>query len=121
MAQRQSKQLRAFSFLLIVVFLFLSASLTISAQTIPTAQNEKYQNLKLTVGGIPFGVKFMTEGVLVVGMTDIPTKDGAKNPAREAGLHLGDRIVKLGTKTILGASELAEIVAKNGAKLFVRF
>lgn len=116
MAQRQSKQLRAFSFLLIVVFLFLSASLAISAQTLSTAQNEKYQDLKLTVGGIPFGVKFMTEGVLVVGMTDVPTKDGAKNPAREAGLRVGDRIVKLGTQTVLGASELSEIVAKNGAK-----
>ena len=116
MAQRQSKQLRAFSFLLIVVFLFLSASLAISAASIPTAGSEKYQNLKLTVGGVPFGVKFMTEGVLIVGMSEVPTKDGKKNPAYEAGLRVGDRIVKLGGQTILGASELAEIVSKNGAK-----
>ncbi len=116
MAQRQSKQMRAFSFFLIVVFLFLSASLGISATTSPTAGSEKYQNLKLTVGGVPFGVKFITEGVLIVGMSDVPTKDGAKNPAREAGLRIGDRIVKLGGQTILGASELGEIVAGNGGK-----
>lgn len=116
MAQRQNKQLRAFSFLLIVVFLFLSASIGISALSTPTVGSEKYQNLRLTVGGVPFGVKFITEGVLIVGMSDVPTKSGTKNPAREAGLRVGDRLLKLGGQTVLSASELAEIVAKNGSK-----
>ena len=49
-------------------------------------------------------------------MSDIPTKNGTKNPAREAGLRVGDRILKLSGQTILSASELAEIVSKNGAK-----
>ena len=114
MAQTQKKHLRAFSFLLIVVVLFLSATPCISA--LPTDGNAKYENLRLSVGGIPFGVKFVTEGVLVVGMSDIPTKSGTENPAREAGLRVGDRIIKIGDRTLLGASELTEIVAKSQSK-----
>lgn len=116
MAQRQEKQLRAVSFFLIVVVLFLSASFGASALSVPTAKSENFQDLKLYAGGVPFGVKFMTEGVLVVGMGNVPTKHGTKNPAHEAGLRVGDRIVKINDKVLLSATELTEIVAKNQSK-----
>ncbi|MBO5938653.1 MAG: PDZ domain-containing protein, partial [Clostridia bacterium] len=119
MSQTQNKRLRAISFFLIVVVLFLSASfssLTVSASALPSANSKQFGNLKLAVGGMPFGVKFMTEGVLVVGMSDVPTKNGAKNPAREAGLRVGDRILTLRGQPLLSAAELTEIVAKNQNK-----
>ena len=117
MAQIQTKHLRAFSFFLIVVFLFLSASFGVSAISLPTAAStQRYENLKLCVGGVPFGIKFITEGVLIVGMSEVVSSGGSVNPAQNAGLRVGDRITKMNGQTILGAEELGEIVTKNGQK-----
>ena len=113
MAQRQTKHLRAVSFFLIVVVLFLSVPFGSSALTQTSAD---YENLKLSAGGIPFGVKFITEGVLIVGMNDVPTKSGKQCPAREAGLRIGDRIVKIGNQALISAAELTEIVEHAQAK-----
>ena len=37
------------------------------------------KNIKLYVGGIPFGVKFMTEGILIVGFSDTAKKENPSN------------------------------------------
>ena len=51
----------------------------------------------VTVSGAPFGVKMFSEGALIVGFTDTAGPDGApRNPAKEAGLRLGDRVVRIG-------------------------
>ena len=51
----------------------------------------------VTVSGAPFGVKMFSEGALIVGFTDSAGPDGApRNPAKEAGLRLGDRVVRIG-------------------------
>ena len=36
--------------------------------------------------GTPFGIKMFTDGVLVVGMSDVGTGSGPQNPARSAGI-----------------------------------
>ena len=46
----------------------------------------------VTVCGTPFGVKMFSEGALVVGFSDVNTAAGPENPAKAAGLRLGDRI-----------------------------
>ena len=50
----------------------------------------------VTVCGTPFGVKMFSEGALVVGFSDLNTADGTVNPAKRAGLRLGDRVIRLG-------------------------
>ena len=137
MSQMQNKRIRGLSFFLIVVVLFLSASFSslsissvssipsississfkASAASLTESNREAYGNLKLALGGMPFGVQFMTEGVLIVGMSDVQTKTGTKNPAKEAGLRIGDRILKVGNQTLLSAAELPELVAKNRGKV----
>ena len=37
--------------------------------------------------GVPFGIKLYTDGVMVVGFTDVSTVDGAKAPCRDAGIQ----------------------------------
>ena len=129
MSQMQNKRTRGLSFFLIVVVLFLSASFSslsifsispicsFNASAASLSSDEAYGTLKLAVGGMPFGVQFMTEGVLIVGMSDVQTKTGTKNPAKEAGLRIGDRILKVGNQTLLSAAELPELVAKNRGKV----
>lgn len=54
----------------------------------------------VTVCGTPFGVKMFSEGALIVGFTDINGTDGVPmNPAKEAGLRLGDRVICIGDTT----------------------
>ena len=49
--------------------------------------------LKLYPGGIPFGIKFITEGVLIVGICDVKSGESSVNPSSAAGLKAGDRIL----------------------------
>lgn len=46
-------------------------------------------------GGMPFGVKFFSEGLVVVGFTDVPCGGANKTPAYDAGLRVNDRITKV--------------------------
>ena len=50
----------------------------------------RIEDIKVYVGGVPFGIKFLTEGVSVVGF-----EDETSNPAYKAGLRLYDTIIKI--------------------------
>lgn len=72
---------------------------------------------EVLVGGMPFGVKFYTDGVMVVGLCDVTQADGKTcNPARDAGLQPRDVITHLGGKTLSGASELTAAVENSGGR-----
>lgn len=64
--------------------------------------------------GTPFGIKIYTEGVLVVGFNDVQTSEGAVNPAANAGIKLGDSIVKIGNETVVSGEQVREIISKYG-------
>lgn len=51
----------------------------------------------VTVCGTPFGVKMFSEGALVVGFSNVNTAAGPENPAKAAGLRLGDRVIRIGS------------------------
>ena len=52
---------------------------------------------QVTVCGTPFGVKMFSEGALIVGFSDIDSPGGSTvNPAKAAGLRLGDRVIRIG-------------------------
>jgi stage IV sporulation protein B len=64
----------------------------------------------LIPGGMTFGVKMFTTGVIVVGMGDIYTVGGAVCPAKSAGLELGDILVRIDGKTVTSNEDMAAIV-----------
>ena len=74
-----------------------------------------YKDLKLYVGGMPFGVKFLTEGVIVAGFND-SAMNAEKNPARIAGLQPNDMILSIDGMKMLGAAELNEAVGNSGGR-----
>ncbi len=78
-----------------------------------------YDDCKLYVGGMPFGVKFYTDGVTVVGFCDVDTENGKVNPAYEAGLRQKDIITHINGKPVSGATELTEVVEASGGKELV--
>ena len=78
-----------------------------------TLTKSELRSLRLYPGGTPFGVKFMTEGVLVVGFCDVDTSSGRVNPSSNAGLSVGDRIISLNGKRISVSAELSQIVESS--------
>ena len=71
----------------------------------------KLDDTKVYVGGVPFGIKFLTKGVSVVGFDD----EGS-NPAFKAGLRLYDIIIKVNGKEISGIADLSS-AAEGGKEL----
>ena len=59
------------------------------------------------VSGAPFGIKMFSDGALVVGFSDILGENGYCNPAREAGVKLGDRIISVEGAPVHSNDELS--------------
>ena len=72
----------------------------------------------LIPGGIPFGVKFTTNGILVVGFCDVDSEQGKINPAYNAGLRTGDVILKLNGRAVQSADMLGSIMESSGGQSF---
>ena len=82
-----------------------------------SARNETgYEGKKLIAGGIPFGVRFNTEGVIVVGFCDLEGLQKTQNPAYLAGIRPKDVILSVGGKTVADATELTRLVENSGGK-----
>ena len=70
----------------------------------------------VTVCGTPFGVKMFTDGVLVVGFSEIETENGNVCPAEESGLFKGDIIKSIDGKSVFTNEEVAEIIENSNGK-----
>lgn len=73
----------------------------------------------VAVLGTPFGIKIYTEGVLVVGFSDIDTYSTDKNPARSAGIKEGDFIVSLNGIDVYTNEDVANIIKSSNGELIV--
>lgn len=71
----------------------------------------RLEDVKVYVGGIPFGLKYTMNGVSVAGF-----EEEAMHPAFRAGLRLHDLITKVNGTPVNTASELAK-AAEKGAEL----
>jgi stage IV sporulation protein B len=108
---------RVFAALLIALFIFSSAAFTVNAATASTRVSAKRgSEIMLYPGGMPFGVKFITEGVLVVGFCDVKNQNSVSNPSLEAGLKQGDIILKIDGQTVSAATELLDIIEKSNGR-----
>ncbi len=83
---------------------------------IKTVKVIELQNTEVAVLGTPFGIKMFTEGVLVVGYSDIETKDGVKNPSADAGVKKGDIILKINGKNVENNSNVQNIIRNTKGK-----
>lgn len=80
------------------------------------------QRTQVIPSGDPFGVKIFTNGVMVVGMTEVDSELGLINPAKEAGLKEGDVIVSINDLQVFSNRQVAAIIEKfgeNGVKMEV--
>ncbi len=73
-----------------------------------------FGNTTLCPGGMPFGAKMFTQGLLVVGFTEIDCTDGSRQPAFDAGIRTKDIILEINGQPINGAEAMAEYVGTCG-------
>lgn len=80
--------------------------------TIPlkTVRTVNVEMRSVQVCGTPFGVKMFSDGALVVAFSDQYTNLGTENPAKEAGLKLGDLIVSAGGHAVRSNEELTQAI-----------
>ena len=67
--------------------------------------------------GTPFGVKIFTQGVLVVGTSEVKSKDGLISPAKNSGIRKGDVILSVNKKAINSNEDLFRLVENCSGKV----
>lgn len=60
--------------------------------------------------GTPFGVKLFSDGALVVAFSDRYTALGSENPAKAAGLRLGDLIISANGQPVRSNEDLTSAI-----------
>ena len=70
-------------------------------------------NMSVRILGKPFGMKIYTDGVLVVDMSDVDTENGNKNPAKEAGIKIGDTIKSINGVSMHSNDDVSKIVQSS--------
>ncbi|MBQ5321237.1 MAG: SpoIVB peptidase [Oscillospiraceae bacterium] len=64
----------------------------------------------VNVGGTPFGIKFLTKGVLVTSLSSVTTEKGLISPAENAGIIAGDLILSIGGKAVSNNDDVVSAV-----------
>ncbi len=83
---------------------------------IKTVSVTEIASTEVAVLGQPFGLKIYTEGVLVVGFSDVESEKGVQNPARDCGVKVGDVILSVNGKAVTSNSQMQSIVADSKGK-----
>lgn len=86
---------RKLSVILAAATIFSVLCLPIGAQSTETVYT----------GGFPFGIRIYTDGLVVVGLSDVNTAEGAVSPAEKAGIMAGDIIKEVNGTKITSSEE----------------
>lgn len=72
------------------------------------------KEIMVYLGGQPIGVKLNIKGLLVVGLSDIDSTQGkVASPAANAGVQIGDSIIKINHVEINNAEDVTRLVNKE--------
>ena len=68
-------------------------------------------------GGMPFGVKFYTDGLVIVGFTDVPCEGGVSKPAYDAGLRVNDVITKVNGNDVRTSGDFLDYMTGESLRI----
>ena len=85
----------------------------IPIKTVSVTETEQTEAVVL---GTPFGLKIYTEGVLVVGYSDVDTSDGTKNPAADAGIKAGDIVLRVNGTELTCNTDMQNLIINGEGK-----
>lgn len=82
---------------------------------VKTVKVSVIQEQKVIPGGNSIGIKLYTDGLMVVGVSDFETSDGAfVSPARNSGIKTGDIIKSVNGLSVNKPAELVKLVEESG-------
>lgn len=96
--------------------LLLLAALIIPSFAEGTLSADKFRDIRLCPGGMPFGVRIKTDGLLVVGVSDVDSDKGNVSPGRISDIRSGDIVIKADSQKITSAKELSEAAINGNGK-----
>ena len=102
----RARKLTLIPTVLLLLTLLLSPVAVSAAENVPM----------LCPGGIPFGIRFSTDGILVVGFCDVTENGITSSPAKDAGLMENDLIRSCNGKRPESAEEFTEAIASSNGK-----
>lgn len=70
---------------------------------------------KVIACGQPFGIKMLTEGIMVVRLSDVNGKTDSC-PAKNAGIHVGDIIISVGGEKITSNEDLSKAISSSNGE-----
>lgn len=76
------------------------------------------QSQSVLVGGEAFGIKLYTDGVIVVATQEIQGDNGKTNPAKSAGIEVGDIVVEINGERIYSSDDVQRILNDNNGKKY---
>ncbi len=74
----------------------------------------KVEESEVQVLGEPFGIKIYSDGVMVVGMSDVDSPEGNVNPSKNAGIEIGDVLVSINGIKVTTNGEVSSAVSDCG-------
>lgn len=105
--------------LFLAVFLFSGGGL-ISKSLAQTPSETKFSGKEIPdevyVGGTAFGVKLYSDGLIIIGFSDVESESGTKSPAKDAGMQINDIITRIDDKKIGSASDFTDKVENSDGK-----
>lgn len=79
-------------------------------------QVREYRDLALIPGGMNFGVRMLTDGVMVVGLSEVTSGGKVCNPAADAGIKEKDVITEIDGKKVSSVAELTALFEASGGR-----
>ncbi|MBQ7172618.1 MAG: SpoIVB peptidase [Clostridia bacterium] len=91
----------------------ISVAATVGAEEFLPYRREEVRGLSVIPGGMAFGTKYRTDGLLVVGFSNLSM---GQNPAETAGIRQKDYILACNGESLSDAARLSELVAESEGK-----
>ncbi len=73
----------------------------------------------VTLGGQPFGIRLYTNGLVVSKIADVPSENGKKCPATDAGIQCGDIITHAAGQKLSTNEQLMQICEQSNGQPFL--
>ncbi len=82
---------------------------------VKTVNIESIERISLIPCGTPFGIKMLTDGVIITDFGDVKSSDGVmhSSPAETHGLCIGDIITKIDGIAVSSASVLSQLISSS--------
>ena len=107
--------------LLLTAFALLAGPLTVSAGAVRVGEGDGQTRYVIPLGKA-VGIKLFSDGVLVVGLSEVPTDTGMTSPAKSCGLKEGDVITDINDEPVSSIQEVQTILQElDGAEMQVRY